>query len=92
MTREVGALQKQLAAVGQESRADPTTALPTRATFEATLIKVRAVAVESRQPVSVMVCISSGRMVSAIAASMRCGRSRSRNSFIRKPTVPRFMP
>ena len=56
VTHEVGALQKQLAAVGQECRADPTTALPTRATFEATLIKILAVAAESPQPVSVMVC------------------------------------
>ena len=53
---EVGALQKQLAAVSQESRTDPTTALPTRATFEATLTKVLAVAAETRQPISVMLC------------------------------------
>ena len=39
VTREIGALQQQLAAVAQECRADPTTALPTRATFEATLTK-----------------------------------------------------
>ena len=56
MTHEVGALQKQLAAVSQESRTDPTTALPTRATFEATLTKVLAVAAETRQPISVMLC------------------------------------
>ena len=56
VTHEVGALQKQLAAVAQECRADPTTALPTRATFEATLTKVLAVAAETRQPVSVMLC------------------------------------
>jgi len=56
VTHEVGALQKQLAAVAQECRADPTTALPTRATFEATLSKVLAVAAETRQPVSVILC------------------------------------
>jgi diguanylate cyclase len=56
VTHEVGALQKQLAAVSQESRTDPTTALPTRATFEATLTKVLAVAAETRQPISVMLC------------------------------------
>lgn len=56
VTHEVGALQKQLAAVAQESRADPTTALPTRATFEATLAKVLAVVAQTRQPVSVVLC------------------------------------
>jgi diguanylate cyclase len=56
VTHEVGALQKQFAAVSQESRTDPTTALPTRATFEATLTKVLAVAAETRQPISVMLC------------------------------------
>ena len=56
VTHEVGALQKQLAAVAQECRADPTTALPTRATFEATLTKVLAVAARTRQPLSVILC------------------------------------
>ena len=41
---------------GAECRTDPTTALPTRATFEATLTKVLAVAAETRQPISVMLC------------------------------------
>jgi diguanylate cyclase len=56
VSHEVGALQKQLGAVARESRADPTTALPTRATFEATLAKVLAVVAETRQPVSVILC------------------------------------
>jgi len=52
----VGALQKQLAAVAQECRADPTTALPTRATFDATLAKMLAETAATRRPISVILC------------------------------------
>jgi diguanylate cyclase len=56
VTHEVGALQKQLAAVAQECRADPTTALPTRAAFEETLTRILEVAAETRQPTSMILC------------------------------------
>ncbi len=41
---------------GLNARADPTTALPTRATFNAALAKALEAAAETRQPVSVVLC------------------------------------
>ena len=56
MSHEVGALQKQLAAVAQECRADPTTALPTRASFDAMLASVLAGMGATPEPVAVILC------------------------------------
>jgi diguanylate cyclase len=56
MSRDVGALQQQLAAVRTEYRTDPTTALPSRATFDAALVQALAQAAQARQPVSVVLC------------------------------------
>lgn len=55
-TREIGALRQQLSAVRAESRADPTTALPARATFNAALAQALEAAAQTRQPVSVALC------------------------------------
>ena len=54
--REIGEIQQQLSAVRAECQADPTTALPTRATFNAILAKTLEAAAEMRQPVSVALC------------------------------------
>src|SRR5215213_6215444 len=55
-TREIEVVRKQLSAVRAECQADPTTALPTRATFNALLAHTLEVATETRQPVSVVLC------------------------------------
>lgn len=55
-TREIGVMQRQLSAVRAECQADPTTELPTRATFNAVLAKTLEAAAETRRPVSVMLC------------------------------------
>ena len=56
MGREVSALLQQLSAVRAECQADPTTALPNRATFDAILETALAHAAETRQPMSVILC------------------------------------
>ena len=53
---EIGMLRQQLAAVRNECRTDPTTLLPSRATFNDTLAKMLESAADSRQPISVMLC------------------------------------
>jgi diguanylate cyclase len=55
-TREIVALQQQLAAVRAECRADPLTSLVSRTTFEEALAKALDDATVSRQPVAVMIC------------------------------------
>jgi diguanylate cyclase len=55
-TREIGEIQQQLSAVRAECQADPTTALPPRATFNAILAQTLEDAAETRQPVSVALC------------------------------------
>jgi len=55
-TREIGAVKEQLSAVRAECLADPTTSLPTRATFNAVLAKTLEAAAEARQPLSVALC------------------------------------
>lgn len=54
--REIGAVRAQLAAVRAECHADPTTALPTRATFNTTLARTLETAAQTRQPISVALC------------------------------------
>jgi len=54
--REIGEIQQQLSVVRAECSADPTTALPTRATFNAILAKTLEAAAGTRQPVSVALC------------------------------------
>jgi len=56
VSREIGALRQQLSAVHTECTTDPTTALPNRASFDATLAKALAEAAETRQPLAVMLC------------------------------------
>jgi diguanylate cyclase len=56
MSREIGALKQQLAAVRTECQADPVTALPNRAIFDAALASALTEAAETRQPVSVVLC------------------------------------
>jgi diguanylate cyclase len=56
VAREIGEIRQQLSAVRTECQADPTTALPTRATFNAILAKTLEAAAETRQPVSVALC------------------------------------
>ncbi len=53
---EISTLRQQLAAVRDECRTCPTTALPSRTTFDSTLAKMLESAAESRQPISVMLC------------------------------------
>lgn len=55
-SREIGALKQELSAVRAECHLDPTTALPNRAMFNATLEKGLSEAAEARQPISVMLC------------------------------------
>ncbi len=54
--REIGAIRAQLAAVRAECRADPTTALPTRTTFNAVLTQSLEAAAKNRQPISIALC------------------------------------
>ena len=54
--REIGALQQQLAAVRVDCATDPTTALPGRTAFDATLAKALAEVAETRQPLALMLC------------------------------------
>lgn len=54
--REIGVMRQQLSAVRAECQADPTTALPGRATFNKILAKTLYAAAEARQPVSVALC------------------------------------
>lgn len=54
--REIVAIRQQLAAVRAECHADPTTALPTRATFNVVLAKTLETAAQSRQPISIALC------------------------------------
>jgi len=54
--REIGALRRQLSTVQADCAADPTTALPGRAAFDAALAKALATAAETRQPLSVLLC------------------------------------
>jgi diguanylate cyclase len=54
--REIGALRSELAAVREECRLDPTTALPNRTAFNARLEQTLGEAAETRQPMSVMLC------------------------------------
>ncbi len=54
--REIGDTQQQLSAVKAESQADPTTALPTRATFNTILARTLEASAGTRQPVSVAMC------------------------------------
>ena len=56
ISRAVGALQRQLSAVRAECEADPTTALPSRATFDAILATALAQASAMRQPMSLILC------------------------------------
>jgi diguanylate cyclase len=56
MSREIGALKQQLAAVRAECAADPLTSLASRATFDATLAAALDAAAASRQPLSVILC------------------------------------
>lgn len=56
VAREIGALQQQLAAVRADCSADPVTALPGRAAFDAMLAKALAEAAETRQPMAVLLC------------------------------------
>src|ERR1043166_3374964 len=56
VAREIGALRDQLAAVRTDCAADPTTALPGRAAFDATLAKSLAEAAETRQPMAGLLC------------------------------------
>jgi diguanylate cyclase len=56
MSREVGALRQQLAAVRAECEADPITALPHRGPFEAALLKALDAAAVTEQPLSVVLC------------------------------------
>jgi diguanylate cyclase len=55
-SREIGAIRSQLAAVRAECHADPTTALPTRATFYAVLGKSLEAAAQTTQPISIALC------------------------------------
>lgn len=56
VAREIGAVREQLAAVRADCTADPTTALPGRAAFDAMLAKTLADAAETRQPMAVVLC------------------------------------
>jgi diguanylate cyclase len=56
VSRDIGALQQQLAAVRADCDADPITALPNRSSFDATLTKALAEAAETRQPMAVILC------------------------------------
>jgi diguanylate cyclase (GGDEF)-like protein len=56
IAREVGALKQQLSAVRVECQTDPTTALPNRALFDASLAQALERAAAERQPLSVMLC------------------------------------
>jgi diguanylate cyclase (GGDEF)-like protein len=54
--REVGNLRQQLSAIQAECATDPTTALPGRSAFDATLAKALAAAAQSRRPLAVLFC------------------------------------
>lgn len=54
--REIGTMRQQLAAVREDCTADPTTALPGRAAFDALLAKALAETAETRKPLAVMIC------------------------------------
>ncbi len=56
VAREIGAVREQLAAVRADCAADPVTALPGRAAFDAMLAKALAEAAETRQPMAVLLC------------------------------------
>jgi len=56
VTREIGLLRQQLASVRADSDADPATALPGRASFEAILARALAEAAKTRQPMAMLLC------------------------------------
>src|SRR6267154_1023076 len=56
VTREIGLLRQQLASVRADSDADPTTALPGRASFDAILARALAEAAKTRQPMAMLLC------------------------------------
>jgi diguanylate cyclase len=56
VSREIGNLRLQLSAVQADCAADPTTALPGRAAFDAALTKALAEAAATRQPLAVLLC------------------------------------
>jgi len=55
-TREIGAIQEQLASLHAEYESDPTTTLPARASFDAALAERLEAAMETREPISVALC------------------------------------
>jgi diguanylate cyclase len=56
VSREIGSLRQQLSSVRADCDADPTTALPGRSAFDATLAAALSEAGETRQPLSVLLC------------------------------------
>jgi diguanylate cyclase (GGDEF)-like protein len=54
--REIGTLRQQLSSVQADCATDPTTALPGRAAFDATLAKALGEAAAARQPLTVLLC------------------------------------
>jgi diguanylate cyclase (GGDEF)-like protein len=54
--RDISAIRRQLGTVRDECNADPTTALPGRRAFDATLAKAIEDGAASRKPVSVLLC------------------------------------
>src|SRR5206468_32365 len=54
--RDVGTLRQQLASVQADCATDPTTALPSRAAFDAALGKALVTARAAHQPVSLLLC------------------------------------
>jgi len=56
VSREIGTLRQQLSSVQADCATDPTTALPGRAAFDATLAKALGEAAAARQPLTVLLC------------------------------------
>jgi len=54
--RDVSTLRQQLASVQADCANDPTTALPSRATFDRALAKALAAAAKGHQPLSLLLC------------------------------------